>query len=139
MTSSATATPSKTAFAQHTAADTALQTNVESTDDGNTNTQQQGLTIFGRVAIFVLLPFGVGLMGLYFSWLELRKKPDKEISLDRDFLLPFLLALALAIVVGIQTSGYKAREIQPLIAWPKVKRVKKVVKRTRKKEPIKEE
>ena len=58
-------------------------------------------------------------------------------------MLPFLLALAFVIVIGLQTSGYKSREAQPLIAWPKVKRVKKFVKRSRKKDhddkPIKED
>ena len=91
--------------------------------------QPEGLTVLGKIGIFLAFPLLVGLTGMYFAYLEQRKNPEREMNMDQDFVMPFLLALAMVIVIGFQTSGYRSREVQPLIHWPKVKRVKRVVHR----------
>ncbi len=55
------------------------------------------------------------------------KDPQRTVDLDRDFIMPFLLGLAMVVVVGMQTNGFPTRETKPLVQWPKVKRVRKVV------------
>jgi len=119
----------KNAFAQHTVADSALQAPAASSNGQQQQhtTSKHGLTVVGRVAVFLLFPTAVGLLGLYVAWVESRRKKDKQLSLDRDFVLPFLLALAFVFVIGLQTGGFRTGKAEPLIAWPKVKRVKKVV------------
>jgi hypothetical protein len=130
-------------FANHTARDSALQqrnqqqspNNQMNCNDNNhdddgcrTSSGQAGLTWIAKLAIFILFPFIVGLFGLYVSYLE-TFKTDKnhKLSFDQDFIFPFLLALALAIVVGFRTSNFRLKQLQPIVAWPKVQRVKKYV------------
>lgn len=79
----------------------------------------------GKIAIFLLFPTIVGLLGLYSAYLQLRKEPDRTLDFDNDFMNPFLLALAMCVVVYIQTGGFTSKKMEPLIKWPKVKRVKK--------------
>lgn len=50
-------------------------------------------------------------------------------DLDQDFVVPFLLAVAMVVVIFIQTNGFSAKEMKPIVKWPKVKRVKKYVKK----------
>lgn len=141
---SKTTNEEQNAFAQHAAADSALKSS-DQQQQQQSQSGGRGLTFLGRIAVFLLFPTVVGVLGLYFAWLEARRKPEKKhLSLDRDFVLPFLLALAFACVIGLQTGGFRAAQARPLIAWPKVRRVKKVVKKKKqngnnKKEPIKEE
>jgi len=119
-----TSSSDETTFARHTQEDTAI---TQQADDDTENNTTPGLTWLGRLAIFLVFPLLVGLLGLYMAFLETKKSPDRHLSFDQDFVLPFLLALAMAIVVGFQTGGFTSRKVKPLIAWPKVKRVKKIV------------
>ena len=84
-----------------------------------------------RLAIFIVFPLTMGLLGLYMGYLETLRKPDRKLSIENDFIMPFLLALAFTIVVGFQTKGYSTSKIEPLVKWPKVVR-KKVIKKVRK-------
>ena len=68
----------------------------------------------------------MGMAGVYIAYIE-KTKHGSEISLDRDFIMPFLASMALTIVIGFQTNGYSSSEVKPMVAWPKVRRVKKVV------------
>jgi hypothetical protein len=88
---------------------------------------KKGLTLLGKFGIFFGFPLSMGMVGLYLAFLETHKVKGRELSFDQDFVVPFLLALAMAIVIGFQTGGYSSSEVTPLIPWPKVKRVKKVV------------
>ena len=112
------------AFARHAQEDAALAEPVEDQAQG-----PQGLTTLGKVFIFMIFPLTIGVLGLYTSYLESRRKPDKTLSFDQDFMVPFLLALAMAVVIGIQTGGFTTNKVKPLIAWPKVRRVKKIVRK----------
>lgn len=84
-----------------------------------------------RLVIFLLFPLLVGLIGLYMGYLESLRKPDRELNVDTDFVMPFLLALAFAVVIAFQTKGFQTRNVEPLVKWPKVRR-KKVVRKVRK-------
>lgn len=88
---------------------------------------QQTLPWSTRLVIFLLLPLCVGFIGLYMGYLETKRKPDRELNFDTDFVMPFLLALTLVIVVGFQTGGFTKNKIQPLVKWPQVRR-KKVIR-----------
>eukprot|EP00521_Asterionellopsis_glacialis_P011255 CAMPEP_0195294922 /NCGR_PEP_ID=MMETSP0707-20130614/16206_1 /TAXON_ID=33640 /ORGANISM="Asterionellopsis glacialis, Strain CCMP134" /LENGTH=166 /DNA_ID=CAMNT_0040356013 /DNA_START=117 /DNA_END=617 /DNA_ORIENTATION=- len=90
----------------------------------------QGLTVLGRIAVFLGFPLGVGLVSLYLSYMRNFRKGDKEIDLDRDFVFPFLLSLSTVIVVGFQTKGFTTTKVKPLVSWPKVKRKRKIIHQT---------
>jgi hypothetical protein len=95
--------------------------------DADNKPKATGMTIFGKLLIFLGFPTIVGILGLYMSYLGSLNNPDKKLSFDQDFVMPFLLALAMATVIGMQTGGYKQKEITPIVPWPKVKRVQKIV------------
>ena len=98
------------------------------TDAPNPPEPPKGLSTIGKFAVFLGFPITMGMLGLYMSYLETLRRPEKELSLDQDFVMPFLLALAMAVVIGIQTSNFTTSKVQPLVAWPKVKRVKRIKK-----------
>ena len=93
------------------------------------NAKGPGLTFLGKLGLFLGFPFLVGLLGLYAGYSDSRKEPDRKVDLDRDFIMPFLLALAMVVVIGMQTNGFAKKEVNPLVKWPKVKRVKKFVRK----------
>ena len=113
------------AYSGHAQQDAVLAQGRLSSDGAATN--QRGLTLLGKVAIFLAFPLCMGLLGLYMAFLKTRRNPAKQLSIDQDFIMPFLLAMAMAVVVGFQTGGFKRNEVKPLVPWPKVRRVKKVV------------
>jgi len=113
------------AFSKHAQEDTALAAPAEEAGGG----QKKGVTFLGKVFVFVIFPVTVGVIGLYTSYLETRRMPDKTLSFDRDFMVPFLLALAMSVVIGIQTGGFSSTKVKPLVAWPKVRKVKKIIKK----------
>ena len=75
------------------------------------NQQQRGLTWLGRVIIFLVFPTVVGCLGLCIAQLSKRNDPYLEVSFDRDFALPFVLALAMSILIFVRTRGFRS-------AWP---------------------
>jgi hypothetical protein len=128
----------KGTLAQHVQADPALQ-KPEETDTAAAAAaaaNKKGLTFMGKLGIFFGFPLTAGMAGLYLAFLETKKEKDRELSFDQDFVVPFLLALAMAIIIGIQTGGYTATTITPLIPWPKVKRVKKIIYKNKKGEIV---
>jgi hypothetical protein len=93
------------------------------------NGKRRGLTFLGKLGIFLGFPLFCGFMGLYMWYFASLKDPQRKVDLDRDFIMPFLLGLAMVVVVGIQTNGFSTRETKPLVQWPKVKRVRKFVRK----------
>mmetsp|Transcript_57067 Transcript_57067/g.63802 ORF Transcript_57067/g.63802 Transcript_57067/m.63802 type:complete len:124 (-) Transcript_57067:31-402(-) len=83
-----------------------------------------GMSLVSRVLIFVALPLFAGMMGLYSAYL---KRDGREIKIEADFGLPFILALLLAITIGFQTNGFTSSQAKPVISWPKVKKKQKVI------------
>ena len=116
------------AFAQHAKEDTALADPTINSNEDESN-KSSGLSIFGRIFIFIIFPLTSGVIGLYLAHLESLRKPERTISFDTDFVMPFLLALALSIVIGFQTGGFSSNKVKPLISWPKVRRVKKIIRK----------
>ena len=110
-------------FEKHAKDDAALAPKPEPT----TPSKSQGLTIVGRVGIFLAFPSVVGLIGLYMGYLAKKDDPDKDLSFDTDFALPFVLALSICVVIGFQTRGFTSTQPAPLVAWPKVKKRQKIV------------
>lgn len=49
-----------------------------------------------------------------------------EVDFDQDFLAPFLLAMALVVVLGFQTRGYATKERDYFVQWPKARKIKKI-------------
>ena len=115
-------------YTKHTEQDAALKQEDDDVSSAMT-TPGQGLTLIGKIAVFLGFPMTVGFIGLYISFLETVKDPTQELSIDQDFIMPFLLALAMVTVIGLQTNGYSQKKIKPLVPWPKVKRVKRIVRK----------
>jgi hypothetical protein len=125
----------KETLAQHAKADAALQ-KADEADTTAASKSKKGLTFLGKLGIFFGFPLSMGMVGLYMAFLETRKDKGRELSFDQDFVVPFLLALAMAVVIGFQTGGYTNSEVTPLIPWPKVKRVKKIIYKNKKGEIV---
>lgn len=53
-------------------------------------------------------------------------EPQHVVDFDRDFVTPFLLALALVVVVGFQTSGFSNADAKGAFAWPKARKVQRI-------------
>ena len=121
---------SSTDFAKHAQQDKAIRQPDPSGDD-NITTKAGGLSLSGRIMAFVVFPVTVGTFGLYIGYLESVRKPEKTFSFDQDFVMPCLLALAMACVLFFQTGGLSTNEVKPLVAWPKVRRVKKIIKKSK--------
>mmetsp|Transcript_7432 Transcript_7432/g.16227 ORF Transcript_7432/g.16227 Transcript_7432/m.16227 type:complete len:150 (+) Transcript_7432:273-722(+) len=94
-----------------------------------------------RFLIFVFVPSFTGLTGLGVSYLQsLREKryggggedgssgdDPHEVDFDRDFVTPFLLSLALVVVLGFQTGGFSTdRQPRGAFVWPKARKVQRV-------------
>lgn len=100
------------------------------------------MSLTGRLLVFLLIPTCTGLIGLFSSYLQSTRSDNEnnkdgdphKIDLDRDFVTPFLLGLALVIVVGFQTKGFTVAggmsemERKYAVSWPKARRVRKVRK-----------
>eukprot|EP00934_Nitzschia_sp_Nitz4_P002437 Nitzschia sp. Nitz4//scaffold64_size103689//48728//49159//NITZ4_004435-RA/size103689-processed-gene-0.101-mRNA-1//-1//CDS//3329556127//2432//frame0 len=106
----------------------------DSTPDNTPSMEQKGepenlgkMTFFGRIVVFLVLPTIVGFVGLYLGYLETRNDSSRKLSFDQDFALPFALTLAMCIVIGFQTSGFSSKQAKPLVAWPKVKKRRKII------------
>lgn len=84
-------------------------------------------TTFAKLFIFLGLPTLAGLIGLYSAYLAQYQDAEKQLAIEADFGLPFMLTLLLVIVIGFQTKGYATSEVKPLVAWPKVKKTRKVI------------
>eukprot|EP00562_Extubocellulus_spinifer_P024681 CAMPEP_0178675212 /NCGR_PEP_ID=MMETSP0698-20121128/35270_1 /TAXON_ID=265572 /ORGANISM="Extubocellulus spinifer, Strain CCMP396" /LENGTH=178 /DNA_ID=CAMNT_0020319385 /DNA_START=55 /DNA_END=588 /DNA_ORIENTATION=- len=89
-------------------------------------------SFIGRFILCIGLPTLVGFCGMLISYLSkvAEGKADAQlIDFDRDFVFPFILMLVVVLVVGFQTKNFTRSEPKPFIAWPKVKRKRKVVRR----------
>jgi hypothetical protein len=114
----------KTKFAEIAQEDAALA------PEGAVNQMSEkpkGMSVLGKAAIFLVLPTMTGIVGLYTGYLASLRDPKREMKFDTDFALPFVLALSMAIVIGFQTQGYTLKKVEPLVAWPKVRKRKRIV------------
>lgn len=98
--------------------------------DANNGPTRGKMSIRARVGVFLGFPAFVGLMGLFTSYLKVKfdKTGEHTVNFDTDFVTPFLLAMAMVIVIGFQTQGYATKERTPFVAWPKTRTVKKVTR-----------
>jgi hypothetical protein len=110
-------------FAEHAQDDSALAPK----SNADIEPGLAGPTLMGRIVIFLLFPTLVGVLGLYMGYLGKRDDPDRDLSFDTDFALPFTLALSMCIVISFQTGGFTSSKPKSLVKWPKVKKRRKVV------------
>jgi hypothetical protein len=115
--------PEESKFSKHAQDDTALAPKSETAEESDL----KKVTFIGRILIFLVFPALVGLLGLYMGYIAKRDDPTRELSFDTDFALPFVLALSMCVVIGFQTGGFTSSKAKPLVAWPKVKKRRKVV------------
>jgi hypothetical protein len=113
--------------ASHAKAYSALATETNSVSLESLSTTPKGVSIFGRVLIFLGFPTVVGFIGLVMVYFAGREDPNRVIKFDTDFALPFVLALSMVIVIAFQTRGYTSNKAEPLAMWPKVKKRKKII------------
>ena len=86
------------------------------------------VTTLSKCIIFILLPTLAGMMGLYAAYLTNKHQdPDRKLSIEGDFGLPFMLTLLLVVIIGFQTGGYSSSQVKPLVKWPKVKKTRKII------------
>lgn len=84
-----------------------------------------------RFVSFILVPFWMGCMGLLLAYVTRNgENRDMSVNFDRDFVSPFILTMAVMCVLAYQSDGFSTRDIKPLVLWPKVRRRKKIVRKT---------
>ena len=89
-------------------------------------------SLMKRIILFVIFPTCVGGFGLVSAYLvNVESEDSKPVNFDRDFIYPFILALATASVVWYQTNGFTYTKPKPLVTWPKVKRKRKIIRTQR--------
>ena len=113
-----------TAFSQHQQQDAALQTNSPQAQ----RPQDEGISLFAKMLLYLGVPFFCGTAGLYIGYIRTLQDKQPKINFDVDFVLPFLLALALVVVISFQTKGFST-QVTPLVQWPKVKRKRKIIRK----------
>lgn len=122
------------AQATKTGTTTVFDKHAKEDSDKNSNNGGAEMSWVARIVIFLGFPTAMGFLGLYMAYLETIRNPgEREIDFDTDFIIPFLLALTMCIVIGFQTKGFKTKEIEPVVKWPKIRK-KKVVKKVKRSE-----
>ena len=135
---------SKSAFSKHTEQQLQTPPNDANSTANNSSGDFGQMSLTARLTVFLLVPFCTGSIGLFSSFLQSTRPPSTDdggndgdnephtIDFDRDFVTPFLLGLALVIVIGFQTGGFRyaggmtAMERKFALQWPKARRVRKV-------------
>ena len=106
------------------------KTNQNDTSTSQTSNGTTKMSIFARILIFIFIPSITGLSGLGVSYMQSLKTPQEGeeehiVDFDRDFVTPFLLALAFVIVLGFQTNGFNpqaAANRKGVFVWPSTRR-----------------
>lgn len=111
------------AFSQHQQQDDALGVPAEAAQD------EEGMSFVAKALIFLAFPLLTGMAGLYIGYIRTIRDSSSKIDFDTDFVFPFLLALALVVVIAFQTKGFTKKKITPLIQWPTVRRKKKIIRK----------
>ena len=135
MSSSASAAGSggKNKYAKHAKEDSALAgaSATPAASSTSATTPNTTTTLIGRLLIFVGFPFFVGMIGLYSGYISHKANPDtvREMRIDTDFALPFIIALSMVLVIWFQTKGLAKDHMKPkpLISWPKTIKRKKII------------
>lgn len=126
---SSTEDATSVAFAKHK---TIEQHDKEKREIGGTK-----MSLLARFLTFIFIPSFTGLTGLGVSHLQsiqsrrlgTEDEEPHEVNFDRDFVTPFLLALAFVIVIGFQTGGFSKNagsERKGAFVWPTTRRVQKI-------------
>ena len=112
-------------YQKHKEDDKALATPTDG--DSADNSTNNEMSIFRRLVLFLGFPFLVGFLGLYTAYIDSKSHDDRTIRIETDFALPFVMALSMVVVLWIQTNGFRSKKPEPLIAWPKAVKKKRIV------------
>lgn len=89
----------------------------------------RGLSLQGGILVFLVFPMSCGLLGMYVAYLQKTfRDSTRVLDFDTDFVVPFLVALTMVIVIYCQTNRFQSK-FKPLVTWPKVRRVKKITRK----------
>uniref|UniRef100_A0A7S2XS04 Transmembrane protein n=1 Tax=Attheya septentrionalis TaxID=420275 RepID=A0A7S2XS04_9STRA len=118
----------KEKFSKHVQEENARRAAVEAKEAAPA--ENNGITAVGKVMLYLALPTTVGFFGLVMAYVtnDPEKGKRRSVDFDTDFVFPFLLTLTCIIVIGFKTKNFTG-EPTPLVAWPKVKKQKKVMVR----------
>ena len=125
MTDSSSSNTPTSAFAKHKSAQNAA-------DTSNTSSGSAKMPWVARFLIFAFVPSFTGLCGLGISYLQQVQGIEDDdgqphtVNFDRDFVTPFLLALAFVVVIGFQTGGFSSSERKGAFSWPKTRKIQRV-------------
>jgi hypothetical protein len=76
----------------------------------STGTKKGGVTLLGGLCLYLAFPLSFASGGLLLSYLETKRndpeKPDHQVVLERDFVLPFLMVLSFIVCLAIQTRNF---------------------------------
>jgi hypothetical protein len=115
---------SESKFTKHAQSDPALSSGPSDSEQVNS---KGGITILGRISVFLIFPSIVGGLSLLVGLLSKHKNAEYQLNLDRDFVFPFFLALSLVLLITFQTKGFSKYKPDALMKWPKVKKQRRVI------------
>ncbi|KAL3918915.1 MAG: hypothetical protein SGILL_004016 [Bacillariaceae sp.] len=107
-----------------TDAPAATDSDVTTSISSSTTRRRKQPTALGKFVVYLVFPLIAGMLGLVAVYLD-SSNVEKKMRIERDFALPFSIALLLAVVIGFQTSGYTSKP-QPLVRMPRVQKVQTV-------------
>jgi hypothetical protein len=86
----------------------------------STQETRPSIITWGRIIVFLVFPLTVGVLGVAMAFLNQKRfqregngQEFRDVSLHQDFIMPFLLALTMSIVVSIQSSGLQKQQGAP--------------------------
>ena len=85
------------------------------------------MSFWGKVAVFILVPTGGGCLGLYVAFLETYQIPNRKLTIESDFAMPFILMLFITIVIGFRTRGFSSTKMEPFIKMPRIQKKRKII------------
>jgi hypothetical protein len=91
-------------------------------------THPSEMSLRARILIFLAFPMIIGSAGLCLGYFLTLHDKSRNVDFDQDFIFPFLMAVALAVVIAIQTKGFTG-PMKPLVRWPKARRRKKIIRK----------
>jgi hypothetical protein len=92
------------------------------------------MSITARFLVFAGVPLLFGGAGLGASYLQSKSLPNHQIDFNRDFVVPCILVMALVVVLGFKTGGFKVQSETAVVQEEAVKdgNSKKKKKKTKK-------
>ncbi|KAL3799150.1 hypothetical protein HJC23_002278 [Cyclotella cryptica] len=78
-------------------------------NNATTNAPPPTMSLTARFLVFLCIPLLFGVAGLGASYLQTKSVPYHEIDFNRDFVVPCVLVMALVVVIGFRTGGFRGQ------------------------------